>query len=432
MDKHDDFKNPKPHAAPVKSVVDAVVELAINAGGGAVTLLSGLLAAVLILYSGYVLYDTFNIQQQASSSAWDLVQFKPELLSNEGASSATSELAAINQNYRAWLTVYDTAIDYPVVQGPDDLYYASHNIYNEVSLTGAIYLAAGNSGDFSDSYNVIYGHHMDNGAMFGGLDHMSGKETGVIVTQDAVYDVEFFAVITTDAYESSIYSVGDRMDSVLDFLRSGGEGGIGVGTKVLYFDEDTAADAVKLVALSTCTDAVTSGRLVVIGKMIKRPLTLKSVVIDPTDTSTLFGEKNLTATTKDGKKQEFEFTLTLTGSTNTSEPLPAAGTKAKVSYAAGETGKKTIPFGTIEFTKSGTYQYTITEAKPGSGWTTKGSPVTVTVTVWNNGKGALEAKVTSSKTITNTYSVKTSGGYTTTTKKPESLTIYNNFGDCFE
>ena len=122
MDKHDDFKNPKPHAAPVKSVVDAVVELAINAGGGAVTLLSGLLAAVLILYSGYVLYDTFNIQQQASSSAWDLVQFKPELLSNEGASPATSELAAINQNYRAWLTVYDTAIDYPVVQGPDDQY----------------------------------------------------------------------------------------------------------------------------------------------------------------------------------------------------------------------------------------------------------------------------------------------------------------------
>lgn len=271
MAKHDDFQFPKPHKAPGKGVVDKVIELALSAGGGAVTLMSGLLAAVLILYSGYVLYDTFSIERQASSSAWDLLQFRPEILEDE-ALPAASELAAINRNYRGWLTVYDTAIDYPVVQGPDDLYYASHNIYNEVSLTGAIYLAAGNKGDFSDSYNVIYGHHMDNGAMFGGLDRMSGKETGVIITQDAVYDVEFFAVVTTDAYESRIYSVGDRMDNVLDFLRSGGKGGIGVGTKVLYFDESKAADAVKLVALSTCTDAVTSGRLVVIGKMIQRQL----------------------------------------------------------------------------------------------------------------------------------------------------------------
>ena len=272
MANHDDFKNPKPHAAPAKTVVDKVVELALSAGGGVVSLMSGLLAAVLILYSGYVLYDTFSIERQASSSAWDLLQYRPEILENEEVPLAASDLAAINKNYRGWLTVYNTAIDYPVVQGPDDLYYASHNIYNEVSLTGAIYLAAGNSGDFSDSYNVIYGHHMDNGAMFGGLDRMTGSETGVIITQDAVYDVEFFAVVTTDAYESRIYSVGNRMDSVLDFLRSGGKGGVGVGTKVLYFNESAASDAVKLVALSTCTDAVTSGRLVVIGKMIRRQL----------------------------------------------------------------------------------------------------------------------------------------------------------------
>ena len=272
MANHDDLKFPKPHAAPAKTVVDKVVELALSAGGGVVSLMSGLLAAVLILYSSYVLYDTYSIERQASSSAWDLLKFRPEILENEDVPLAASDLAAINQNYRGWLTVYDTAIDYPVVQGKDDMYYAFHNIYDEVSLTGAIYLAAGNSGDFSDSYNVIYGHHMDNGAMFGGLDRMTGSETGVIITQDAVYDVEFFAVVTTDAYESRIYSVGNRMDSVLDFLRSGGKGGVGVGTKVLYFNEAAAADAVKLVALSTCTDAVTSGRLVIIGKMIRRQL----------------------------------------------------------------------------------------------------------------------------------------------------------------
>ena len=39
------------HSAPTKTVVNRVIELALGAGGGAVTLLSGLLAAVLILYS---------------------------------------------------------------------------------------------------------------------------------------------------------------------------------------------------------------------------------------------------------------------------------------------------------------------------------------------------------------------------------------------
>ena len=78
MADHDDLKNPQPHAAPTKKLTDKVIELALSAGGGAVTLVSGLLAAALIMYSGYVLYDTFATERAASSSAWDLLQYKPE------------------------------------------------------------------------------------------------------------------------------------------------------------------------------------------------------------------------------------------------------------------------------------------------------------------------------------------------------------------
>ncbi len=65
----------------------------------------------------------------------------------------------------------------------------------ESSLTGAIYLAAGNAPDMSDSYNLIYGHHMDNGAMFGGLDryrarsYFESHREGILVSQSAVYDL---------------------------------------------------------------------------------------------------------------------------------------------------------------------------------------------------------------------------------------------------
>ena len=308
----------KPHATPGKSLVDKVIDLALGAGGGAVTLLSGLLAAVLILYSGYVLYDSFATERAASSSAWDLLQFKPEILDDTETPLSAPELAKIIKDYRAWLTVYDTNIDYPVVQYTNDLYYASHDVYQNNSLTGAIYLAAGNNPDFSDSYNVIYGHHMDSSAMFGGLDKMTGSETGVIVTGEDIYDVQFFAVVKTDAYENRIYNVGNRMDDVLAFLRSGGEGGVGVGTEVVYFNEEAASDAERLVALSTCASAVTSGRLVVIGKMTKR-IVMKDITVtkvwDDEDNQDGIRPASLTLTASDGTEavltEENEWTATV-------------------------------------------------------------------------------------------------------------------------
>ena len=272
----DDFERPTPHKAPGKSVVDSVLSSFIAAGNGVVTLLAGLLAGVLVLYSGYVIYDSFATEYRAYSSSWDLMQYKPEIAEEEDVPLAVSSLEEINQDYRAWITVYDTNIDYPVMQGIDDLYYAAHDIYKQSSLTGAIYLAAANDGALEDSYNLLYGHHMDNGAMFGGLDRFKEKayfnahKSAVIVGKSGVYDIEFFAVAETDAYESKIYSVGDRKDDVISFLRSGGADGVGVGTNVLYFNETVANRTNKVIALSTCASATTSGRLVLFGRMIPR------------------------------------------------------------------------------------------------------------------------------------------------------------------
>ena len=195
----DDFESPTPHKAPRKSVVDAVFSGLLKTGNGVVSLLSGLLASVLILYSGYVLYDSFSTQYKAYSSAWELLQYKPEIIEDSATPLGGSALSAINSDYTSWLTIYDSTIDYPVMQGPDDLYYASHDIYKNTSLTGAIYLAASNSPDYSDSYNLIYGHHMDNGAMFGSLDnfrvdsYFNGHREGIVVTNDGAYDLTFSA-----------------------------------------------------------------------------------------------------------------------------------------------------------------------------------------------------------------------------------------------
>ena len=273
----DDFHTPKPRKAAARTTVESVLSTVANVGTPLLSLLSGLLAAALILFSGYVLYDAFYTQEQAKSG-WELLQYKPsivEMQDDETPADLRNLLAEVNSDYRAWLTVYETNIDYPVVQGPDDLYYAYHDVYKETSLTGAIYLAAGNRPQMTDSYNLIYGHHMDNGAMFGGLDlyrqesYFDSHREGILVAQSAVYDLYAFAVAETDAYQDRIYDVGNRMNGVLSFLRANTADADPAGadqsgdTVTLFFDEAPLSGAAKIVALSTCASASTNGRLLV-------------------------------------------------------------------------------------------------------------------------------------------------------------------------
>ena len=112
----DDFHSPKPRKAVGKTVVETVLAATVGAGMSLLSLLSGLLAAALILYSGYVLYDSFATQQRAKSG-WDLLQYKPSIVQNQKdmPEDVQSLLAEINPDYRAWLTVYETNIDYPVM-----------------------------------------------------------------------------------------------------------------------------------------------------------------------------------------------------------------------------------------------------------------------------------------------------------------------------
>ncbi|MBQ7059234.1 MAG: sortase [Firmicutes bacterium] len=273
-----DFENPQPKPASPKSSVEAVLSHVSQVGNTILSLVSGLLAAALILYSSYVLYDTFYTQESAASTPFELLQYRPEII-DDGAVpvSGKQSFSIINDDYRAWLTMYDTKIDYPVMQGSDDLYYASHDVYGQTSLTGAIYMAADNAPDGSDTYYLLYGHHMDNGAMFGGLDdfldeaYFDSHREGLFVTRTGVYDLTTFAVIRTDAYEDEVYTVGDRIMDVEDFLREMNSSSDG-HTQIVLFDEEPLQGAERILALSTCADARTDGRLVVFTVMNRRNL----------------------------------------------------------------------------------------------------------------------------------------------------------------
>ena len=109
--------------------------------------------------------------------------------------------------------MFGTNINYPVVQGNDNLEYINKDIFGYSTASGSIYLAAENNSDFSDWYNLFYGHHMDSGAMFGDIEKYLDPEffrshtDGIIQTKNGNYSIHVFACVRTNAYEETVYQL---------------------------------------------------------------------------------------------------------------------------------------------------------------------------------------------------------------------------------
>ena len=124
-----------------------------------------IISLLIVTYAVIMIYENTRVQNQAYGT--QTIQYKPEVVEE---TVSVDELLENIPDSVAWITLDDTHIDYPVVQGEDDLYYAMRDVNKQPSLTGAVYLQSRNKPDFSQSYNLLFGHHMDNGAMFGSLD----------------------------------------------------------------------------------------------------------------------------------------------------------------------------------------------------------------------------------------------------------------------
>ncbi|MCR5529867.1 MAG: class B sortase [Saccharofermentans sp.] len=81
------------------------------------------------------------------------------------------DLYNINHDFRGWLNISDTTIDFPIVQGwPEDPeHYLHYDFYNAPNTFGCPFIAAGDTIEADNI--VIYGHHFRNGNMFAPLDN---------------------------------------------------------------------------------------------------------------------------------------------------------------------------------------------------------------------------------------------------------------------
>ncbi|MBQ5970212.1 MAG: class B sortase [Clostridia bacterium] len=216
-----------------------------------------LLASLLFfLVCFYAMYDAAMVYYNANDRS--ILKYKPDLTNPE-------ILREISENAIAWITVDDTKIDYPVMQGADNKEYLNKDPFGKYTLSGSIFLDYRNSRDFSDSYSLLYGHHMEYGTMFGALDNFKKREyfdshrTGQLITVGGkLYKIRFFAATMAQATDQLVFRPEDATpDALIEELSK---------SAIIYEPPETEGD-LKLIALSTCQSADTIDRMVVFGVM---------------------------------------------------------------------------------------------------------------------------------------------------------------------
>lgn len=215
-----------------------------------------IICILLLLIGVYSMLDNMWLYQNASDET--LLSYKPGLDAPLGD-------RVISDKQKAWLYIENTNIDYPVMQGEDNFEFLNMDPYGEFSLSGAIFLDYRCSGDLTDEYSLIYGHHMEHGKMFGALDdfkdrgYFDAHRSGKVVTVNKVYDFEIFAVCAADGTDSTLFNPQGRLTSeIRQYLEE---------NAMIYIEPDEGKN---IFALSTCSGDTFTARLLVFGTLTEK------------------------------------------------------------------------------------------------------------------------------------------------------------------
>ena len=241
--------------------------MAARVGNRILSIMAGILILLMLSYGMYSLWDTYKIYANSFADE-ELLKFRP---TDDGEDNPTlKDLKKLNPDVKAWIQMPKTNIDYPVVQGQDDMEYINKNVYGEFELSGAIFLSCLNKDDFSDPYNLVYGHNMKNGGMFADVADFTNKEyfethqKGKLYLTDATRKIRFFACMKVTAADAKIYHPdGYRKENLKDLLDY-------IQANAVQYRDVNVADENSLIALSTCSEAETNGRVVLIGKLERK------------------------------------------------------------------------------------------------------------------------------------------------------------------
>lgn len=184
-------------------------------------------------------------------------------------------LYEINRDMVGWIQIEGTAIDYPVVQTPNEPnFYLRRNFYKENATCGTIYVREACDVNLPSDNVTVYGHNMRNGTMFADLHKFEKKsfwENHRYVNFDTLNEYrtyEIFAVFktTADLTKGFSYHIYDTFATEKAFNQY-----VSTCKNLSMFDTGiTPTFGEKLLTLSTCDKSISDGRLVVVCRLVGR------------------------------------------------------------------------------------------------------------------------------------------------------------------
>lgn len=233
---------------------------------------------LLLLVAIWTFWDSRQVYAAADPNRF--IQYKPEFPEDV---ETFEDLQKRNPDVKAWLTIYDTKIDYPLVQTDNDDYYMNHDVFGEVQSSGSLFMDYRNDAHFQDFNTIVYGHHMSERKMFGDIDlflseeFFNGHEFGNLYDGEKDNGLQIIAILEVDSHDLVLYYPGikgeelrikyiNQIYNTAKYIR-----GVSSLERAAISAEGRTSPLTPddhILLLSTCSADITNGRFILVCKIL--------------------------------------------------------------------------------------------------------------------------------------------------------------------
>ena len=226
--------------------------------------LINLILISIIIFSSYNIYIKLSEYKKADNVYKNIKKINQSTEKNKD-----DELSAINSEYKFWLKVDNTNIDYPVVQSTDNDFYLKYDFNKNPLASGSIFMDYRNNFE-KDNSIIVYGHNMKNKTMFAQLTKFKDKnffnENNLIKVEykNNTYIYEVFSVYTADLNNEDYLKVDFKDENdykkYINYIKD----------KSLYKKDIELNSNDNLITLYTCSYEFENARTIIHGKLISQ------------------------------------------------------------------------------------------------------------------------------------------------------------------
>lgn len=229
-------------------------------------IITGVLLIVFV-FSAYKITTKFYTDIRAEST-YSSLKAKNEKRDTDDGEDLKEDLSNLNKDFKFWITIDNTDVEYPVLQAKDNDYYLKRDINKKSTAAGSIFLDYRDDADSSQNL-ILYGHNMKNGTMFAAVNKFKDKDfwdknSKIRVYKGAhEYVYEVYAVCAVDADKFDYLSVDfENEKDFLAYVKS-------VTDRAVYKSDTKIKGDDKIITLSTCSYEFENGRTFIQGKLVE-------------------------------------------------------------------------------------------------------------------------------------------------------------------